>query len=482
MSTAKSVLQNEVVTFIQHKLPGFPDGEYELKVSQKVDDAKGDPISGDTLHNEYQFAVQGDRFSLSSPSTLIDSVFPPDNAAGEYSAVLPHAVFRKESFPWSRDVKNPIVSLAEEPEVDADVPTWLYVLLLDEDDPVTRRSPTAGTIGDLFPERLNEHSTLKDNYSYFYMAKSTTLEPGQTLGDPIEYIDLPLEFFWKIAPTLDDLKLAAHVREVNLLIKATEPGGVGPGVPTGTYSVVFGNRLPQTNKQTTAYLVSFEGLGPLLPTDEGMAPKGDFDGSRNLRLAVLTSWTFASMGQPATFIDQLLELNGRKDPKGPDAANTNLRLEYEGKNRLIGDATTMGYVPLNTTLRTGEKAVSWYRGPLTPYLPKVTIEPPLASADPANAFDPTTGIMDQSYGAAWTLGRLLALQDTGFSTALYEWKKGLTQQVVDGIEDEILRSTFEAVLSRGELPERLRNMERVTAAGSLRHKTLHALLREKVEL
>lgn len=483
MSTPTSVLQNEVVTFIQHRLPGFDDGVYQLTISQTVKDSKGGDISGDTLKNTYQFAVQGDRFALSTPGALIDSVFPPDNSAGEYSAVLPHVVFTQTSFPWSRGPKNPIVSLeAEAVAVDADVPTWLYVMLLDQDDlpaadsPLSLLQPVAATIGDLFPPRLNSKSTLGENYSYFYKANMTNLEPGQQLTDPIQVIDVPLSLFWKVAPTLDDLPLAAHVREVNLLVKPTEPGGVGPGVPTGTYSIVFGNRLPQTERKTFAYLVSFEGLGPFLPTDAGTPPPDNpFDGSRSLRLAVLANWTFASTGQPATFIDQLLDLNGRVASLNEDAVNTNLRLEYSGDNPLIQNATTMGYAPLNTTVRTGEKTVSWYRGPLAPYLPKLHVKVPLASADQANEFDPTTGFFDQSYGAAWTLGRLLALQDTGFSTGLYEWKNGLTQQCVDAIEDEILNASFNALLTRGGTPRLLERTGSTRPARALLHKTLQAL-------
>ena len=50
----------------------------------------------------------------------------------------------------------------------------------------------------------------------------------------------------------------------------------------------------------------------------------------------------------------------------------------------------------------------------------------------------TTGLLDASLAAAWTIGRLIALQDKGFSAALYTWKRGLTQAVVDTAEREIL--------------------------------------------
>jgi hypothetical protein len=114
-------------------------------------------------------------------------------------------------------------------------------------------------------------------------------------------------------------------------------------------------------------------------------------------------------------------------------------------------------------------------------LPKASIQIPLTSADSANAFDPTTGVFDQSYGAAWTLGRMLALQDTGFSTALYNWKNGLTQDVIAAIEDEILNSAFASVLERGPTPALLERYGRVTPARALLHKTLQALAAKGAE-
>jgi hypothetical protein len=60
-------LLNELVTFIQHQLPGLDDGEYQLTVSQTVNDSAGKPISDGSLTNSYDFAVFGDRFRIKNP-------------------------------------------------------------------------------------------------------------------------------------------------------------------------------------------------------------------------------------------------------------------------------------------------------------------------------------------------------------------------------------------------------------------------------
>ena len=502
-------LLNELVTFIQHDVPGLQAGEFKLTISQRINDKDGKPISDKDETNSYTFAVLADRFRLKNPSEVLYTVFPEDNGRGEYSTVLPHVVFTKSTFPWARTPARPqppvepgvgpaplppdapteahvptwLTSLPAGAATEADVPTWLAVLLFDADDvaayPALSMTPVMGTIGDLYPPSLYQDSTLGDNYSYFYEAKDTKgLDIGDKLTDPIQTVDVPLELFWKIAPTIADLELLAHVRKVSLLNKPTIAGVSDVGEPVGTFSIVFGNRLPQTGMKTFACLVSLEGLQPFLPTDEnGGPPAGHtFNTAKFLRLAVLTSWTFYSTGQSATFVEQLLRLNGRPDGSQTDAENTNLRIIYKGSNQIAKNALSMGYVPLNNGLRTGGKTVSWYRGPLIPYLiDKLSISFPISSPDEATAFDPTTGMFDDSLAAAWTIGRMVALQDPAFSTALYQWKQGMTQQVVNYIEEQILRERFSFVLDTGDTPAALEGQAKVSPVKALFHKTMQTL-------
>ena len=118
-------------------------------------------------------------------------------------------------------------------------------------------------------------------------------------------------------------------------------------------------------------------------------------------------------------------------------------MNYAGSNPTVAAALNMGFVPLNETLRDAGKTVSWYRGPCAPYQntePAPTL--PLSSSDQALLFDPTTGMFDTSYAAAWSLGRQLALQDTAFATALYRWKADLTAAIVNAVEAEFLAEAF----------------------------------------
>jgi hypothetical protein len=423
---------NEFVTFLQHQLPGLEDGGYQLTISQHVNDSADQALSGTPQSRSYTFAVKGDRFALSNPAATIASVFPASNATGEFGTVLPHVVFNAASLPWARYPTKTIPPLpATGQDTESDVPTWLAVLLLDEDDGVTL-DPVIGTVNDFYAAGV---------YSYLTgLTPGQGLEYGETVDDPVQTIDIPLSLFTVIAPTLADLNLTAHVRQVSVENKPMALGAQPPDDPIGTFSIVIGNRLPQQAKVSHAYLVSLEGLQDYLPAtgDGGTAAGGSgVNMAWSVRLAVLQHWTFNTKGETALFVELLEALNGRTG--AADAANTNLRLVVAGASPPISTALLSGYMPMNHLLRTTETTVSWYRGPLSP-VDRARAGPdlPVASPDQALVFDPTTGMFDASLAAAWTIGRLVALQDQSFATSLYSWKRGQAQDVVDAAERQII--------------------------------------------
>ncbi|GAB5446019.1 hypothetical protein [Gymnodinialimonas sp.] len=467
-------IADEFVTFIQHKLPGLEDGTFELHVSQKLmkeadpgkpkqgaaarnDDKDTDTrIDDGEIENTYTFAVQGDRFALSNGPGTLNSVFPANNASGEYSGVFAHAVLSNPAFPWTRSPQSTGPVAEMDVPVDQDRATWLAVLVFDEDDAQAHDGLTlttqTGTLRDLFPPAAlgpgDGKSTLGDNYSYFFGVTNTDgLEIGESLDDAIHYVDVPLSLFVPVAPTLDDLKLTAHVREVSVENKPIPSGTAAPDNPIGSFSIVIGTRLPQSMQQSHAVLVSLEGLSDFLPGDEdGTAPAGsNVNMTKSIRLAVLASWSFFATGTTAGFVDRLMALNGRGDGTG-DAPNTNLRLDLPDAEGPVKDALALGYVPMNHDLRGGGNTVSWYRGPLSPAkVPASELQTPVPSADNLTVFDPTMGMLDVSLGAAWTIGRLAALQDTTFSTSLYQWKRGLSAKVVNEVERGLIDDLFGAI-------------------------------------
>src|SRR5689334_14012689 len=315
----------QLVTFIQQRLPGFQDGQYKLTMSQHVEDSAGNPIPDapyksvvtqagmekpkPPLQQTYTFAVLGDRFRLTDPSSIV-CTFPDNTASGKFDTVLPHVVFAKPTLPWARSPAGGAALPSVGQDADGDVPSWLAILSLDADDvaafPGFSISAADATIGDLLPAAFNPSSSLGDRLSYFAGAPvpldpdpgvraASVLDPGDLLTTPIRILDLPLTLFRDLAPTLDDLSLLAHVRQVSLLKKPTLPGISDIGEPEGEFAVVIGNRLPARGKTTMAHLVSLEGLSNLLPTDPPTAPAAR-DASKVVRLAVLRSWSFTSIG------------------------------------------------------------------------------------------------------------------------------------------------------------------------------------------
>lgn len=443
----------ERVTFIQNQLPGLDAGVYRLTVEQHVlEHDQTTPVSNDAISRDFHLAVGGPRFRFTDPATTMSSVFPASTATGDFHTVLPHVVLATPALPWIRTPQgtSPDRSLLGE----ADVASWLAVLIMDTDDvaaaPGLVLEPAAAIIGDLFPAAVTTSRKLPSppDHSYFDDATDTSgLEPGEAASDPIQVIDVPLALFAAIAPSLPDLALNSHVRQLSLLPKPTLLGAEPSTDPLGTFAIVIGNRLPQDLQTSHAYLVSLEGLAGFLPADDAPSVSA---ATGSLRLAVLAYWTFVSQGDPMNFTDTLLRLNQRtldqhEPPQGPDAAVTTLRLPSDavpvaGVGASIHAALDAGNAPLAHTLRTAETAVSWYRGPLSPLdVPAAPDLPvPFSGSDAALVFDPTTGLLDASYAAAWSIGRLIALQDKGFSTALYRWKHGLTTAIVDAAERELI--------------------------------------------
>ena len=86
-----------------------------------------------------------------------------------------------------------------------------------------------------------------------------------------------------------------------------------------------------------------------------------------------------------------------------------------------------GCVPLPHALRSGQQAISWYHGPLTPgentTAAEFDLPLPVRSADELLHLNTEHGMLDVSYAAAWELGRLLTLQNTKVAVDLFNWKR-----------------------------------------------------------
>lgn len=412
-----------VVTFVQYDLPRLLPGEYTVEAEQRVNQGTPDRFSATT-----RVAVTAPRFAI-DPAAL-HSVFPPPLANGELSLALPHAAFTSQTLPWQR---------ASVPG-KSDAP-WLAILLFDEEDAPEAVTSTAAALIPAGQEIAVLGSTITGvgtmpahHLSY---PDLNPLDYGETPQEECTIIDVPVATFNRVAPAQDDLPLLAEIREVDTV---DSPDTAASSV---RYAIVSGNRLGVVGATNHVFLVSLENMGPLLPSADGtQSPAIPADVS-TIRLTCLTSWTFMANDLDQTFEGLLENLNRTDGFQGlsslqvpfagprPTSAEVQQALDRQATGNLTQDdarvlvrnASEMAYLPVEHYLRHAGQTVSWYRGPLAPYEVAEEIEVPISCPDAANHYNPATGMFDVSYGAAWQLGQLLALQDSGFSTTLYAWKR-----------------------------------------------------------
>lgn len=395
------------MAFVQYALPPLESGTFNVTVTQDV------VVSGaavESFQAQQTFVVAGERYVLAPAD--VDSVFPPQGNQGEFSNNLAHVVLSSPTLPWQR----PADPSAASPTPGEPVATWLAVLLFDQNDPPP--APQHVTIADLaatattfFPHRV--------------------AETGEVTSTPVTVIDVPLTLVNAIAPSLADLTWTAHVRVVDPVAKAATT------TPAADYSVVFGNRLPEPGNTATAHLVSMEGFGPYLPADDGTPSAAIPNGTKAVRMVSLHSWTFTALDLKQTFAGLLTQV---------DVSPPSLQLPYDAaraSGNAAADATVdnaygLGYVAMDHALRDGSTTVSWLRGPLLPLGVAETEPTGRTDADQWLRYDPTTGMSDISYAAAWQLGRLLALHDRAYATALYRWKLGQTRATVAALEQQVI--------------------------------------------
>ncbi|NTW06499.1 MAG: hypothetical protein HGA29_01505, partial [Syntrophaceae bacterium] len=410
------------IQFIEACHPPLVAGRYKVRMTQVVQESKesNTPWNSKPYETDLQFDVDAPRFMLDPAD--IHCVYPPVDQTGRFDNALPHVVFTRRTLPWERtlDTKPPILGNA--------FPPWMALLLIQEDELWILDAKGEKTNRKYEIRSLPVVQNDKDKDSLLYPESSDVLIPqlGQDTNpadwknryekDYCMAIDIPAELFQAIAPRYDDLPYLAHVRQVD-----TGDKEVLAINDKGWFSLIIGNRLPQSNKEHCVFLVSLE--GHLERLNESWKPGTD----QLIRLVVLGTWKF-KCGESNDFKAQMSSLKP-DSLRLPCVSCPDQSPETEDID-IVNGAYSRGYTAFNHTLRHGEKTVSWYRGPLVPlnYDKQQQIQEPVSCADELLHYDPDTGLFDVTYAAAWQIGRLLALQNHSFALALNRARKMIRQE------------------------------------------------------
>jgi hypothetical protein len=451
-SNENSPLTGNLV-FKQNQLSPLNAGTGTVTVKQTVRSEHGE-IPETTYQNVHKFAVNGPRFSL--PFGAITSVFPPDNAQGDYDKVMPHVCFNRATLPWDRNILAQSKRLLGEVKDQA---PWMTVLSVFDTDPAVKVSQI-DVSGLVNPSEKIEGAigTLPEKYFHPSFILDKTIEK---YTDKCLVVDIPVGLFNTIAPCVDDLPWMAHVRQIQPSIKQSalylnKLKGISSTIDLPEIATVIGNRLPLPGGKTTAYLVSLEGWGGHLPSDDEIPVSGIPVGMTHVRLVLLKEWNIYAIDRKQHFFGYLQNLNLSEG----DFTGTMLQLAADYETGEAGDAINnafnMGFAPLNHHTRQGDQTVSWYRGPFVPYDVKAgEIQLPINGPDSCMGYNPDTGMLDVSYAAAWQLGQLLALQNGNFAETLYNWKWGNTRDIISKFEQEIISKTLKEIVDEESTPLRV---------------------------
>ncbi len=392
------------IQFFDSIEPPLGAGEYTLNATQQILDIPGEQVA--PYVSTQNILIDGPRFTL-SPS-LIHTVFPPANQNGLYDNVLPNIVFNNFSLPWSRPIDPP--AGVGEMQTATNVVPWMGLLTLYPDD-LAGASPKAGMARTM---KVTELVNPID---------PTVLPPA--LGDlfgagdqDVSAVDMDIRFFQSIAPSFEELPFLAHARSVNT------DGKILLGMnDDGCFSLLTGNRLPQAAAKNTIYVVSYEGHEDHL---RGSTIPANYT---KIRLVLLGSWQFTADASQGSFVQLMGDLC---EPGRGGVTLLQLSMNPATAGEPVAEeAIKIGYVALQNTMRQGETATSWYRGPLVPAPTKRDFEyGPYHFSDHAIHYDPENGLFSHAYSAAWQMGRLLALSDASFSRGLFAWRNKYLKSIV----------------------------------------------------
>lgn len=453
--------------------PPLVDGNYRIDaVTNVAYDNQQAPLAA----NSGYFDIQGPRFTF--PATDVAAVYPPRNGHGGFDEYIPQIVLSRRTLPWERHLTsdlsaigtptrdmwtpqpNPFPPVQNQPQEYGPAP-WLALLVFQEGE-----------------YTLHQNVALK------------SVVPADAYGrlevpDGIQCDSIEVEagLLASVLPSLDELTLLAHVRQVNVDDKELNAAS-----GDGLYAVLMSNRIPAPNAKFRACLVSLEERTDLVKADpppvaapifflqavevndaaaiekaaptqarlsgattvEAMSNMGSGTPQQTLVNAtgstILATVADRNVAPAVGFVagagyhvfvqtKQLVLLHSWtfectgvgtfRDYVQRINVSTMGTVEEEGHPPVIDT----GHIPLTVMDRAGVEEDVWYRGPLVP-MPLTRDPLTYHSADQCRRVTPETGAEDISYAAAFECGRLMAAADPRLAQELMRWRREPYRQSV----------------------------------------------------
>jgi len=453
--------------------PPLVDGSYRIDAVTNVTyDNQQAPLAS----NSGYFDIEGPRFTL--PATDVAAVYPPRNGHGGFDEYIPQIVLSRRTLPWERRLTSDLSAIGTPtrdmwtPEPNAFPPVqnqpqeygpapWLALLVFQEGE-----------------YTLHQNVALKSVVPADAYARLEVPD-----GIQCDAIEVEAGLLASVLPSLDELTLLAHVRQVNVDDKELNAAS-----GDGLYAVLMSNRIPAPNAKFRACLVSLEERTDLVKADppsvaapifflqavevndaaaiEKAGPtQAELSGATAVRaksdmgsgtpqqtlvnasgstiLATVADRNVASaVGFAAgrgyqIFVQtkQLVLLHSWtfectgvgtfRDYVQRINVSTSGTVEEEGHPPVIDT----GHIPLTVMDRAGVEEDVWYRGPLVP-MPLTRDPLTYHSADQCRRVTPETGAEDISYAAAFECGRLMAAADPRLAQELMRWRREPYRQSV----------------------------------------------------
>jgi len=257
--------------------PALTAGKYVLTTEVRITGTTADGDQAQTPVETLQthINVTAPRFRLPPDQAL--QVFPPANSEGAWEQRLPQIVLRRRTLPWDRAVA-PVGTVIKGQTVRDHTPWLALVVIAEGEGQIVHDAPAADCV-----------------------------TPGVGIAGDIDaarasYLSVPQSTVDKVFPTIDDLILLSHVREVNL-----DDTEMAMGDDDGFLAVVIANRMPQFDrvncrpKAYTACLINLEGQLDALPAPA--PPRNFFDIADLLISEVAVNYSVAAAtGAPVTLV------------------------------------------------------------------------------------------------------------------------------------------------------------------------------------